>query len=61
MNYSKQVRKALIDKDLSVTAIANKTKYSERMVYYVINGKCRSTQIEKVIEDMLGVKHERVD
>ena len=61
MKYRKEVKKALLDNDLTVTSIANKTNYSERMVYYVINEKRNNKEIEKVIEEMLGVKHERVD
>ncbi len=53
--WCKEVKKAMIDKDLTAKDIAQKTGKSYRWVIGVINGKVYSQNIVKEISDILGI------
>lgn len=56
--WCKEVKKALIDKDMNINDLANELKYSREYISIVINGRLNSPEMQKQICDYLGVASE---
>lgn len=56
--WSKEIKKAMIDKDLDVKDIAEKVGCSRQFVSAVINGREKSAHIEIKISKLLEVQLE---
>lgn len=54
-DWCKEVKKALIDKDMNINDLANELKYSREYISIVINGRLNSPEMQKQICDYLGV------
>lgn len=54
---NKEIKKTLIDKDLSVTEVARKIHRSRTWVSLVINGHEKSEDARKAISRVLGVPY----
>lgn len=54
-DWGKAVKKELIDRDMSVTDLANKLGLSREYVSSVLNGRLRSEHIKEQILDRLGM------
>ena len=57
---TKKVKKAMIDKDLTITKLAKKTGYSRIHLSNVINGHFKSAKARGAIAEALGKKPERL-
>ena len=55
VDWSKKVRHALIDRDLSITEFANQIGLSRGHVNAVINGRLRSLRSQQAISDYLNL------
>jgi len=55
-DFSREIKKLMIEKGVTNSEIAVKAKVSTSMVSQVIHGKKRSKRIERLIEKMLGRK-----
>lgn len=53
--WSKEVRKAMIDKDISQKELAHKFYYTYTSINAVVNGKQRSKRLEKLLSDYFGI------
>lgn len=55
-DWSKEVRKAMIDREITQKDLAEKFRYSYQMVNRVVNGDTSSERLTKLISDFLEVK-----
>lgn len=55
-DWSKEVRKAMIDRDINQKDLAEKFCYSYQSVNRVVNGDTSSERLTKLISDFLEVK-----
>lgn len=56
--WCKDVKKALIDRDMTVTDLAGQSEISRTYVSGVINGRVIAPEIAAKISDVLGIKTE---
>ena len=55
-NWKREVKHALIDKEMTMAELINTTKYSHSYVYGVLNGTFENQELVEHISNILGVK-----
>ncbi|MCR5810007.1 MAG: helix-turn-helix domain-containing protein [Lachnospiraceae bacterium] len=56
--WCKEVKKTLIDRDMTVTDLADRSEISRPYVSGVVNGRVIAPEIAAKISDILGIKTE---
>lgn len=56
--WEKQIRKALIDKDMSMSDLARELNISVAYIYDIISGARKATDIRQRINKYLGIEDE---
>lgn len=56
--WEKQIRKALIDRDMKVSDLATELGVSAAYIYDIINGSRKATEVRQKINDYLNIEGE---
>ena len=56
--WEKEVRKGLIDRDMTVSDLATELGVSAAYIYDIINGNRKATELRQKINDFLGIEGE---
>lgn len=56
--WEKQIRKALIDRNMTISDLAAKLDVTAAYIYDIISGNRKATELRQKINDFLGIEGE---